>query len=45
MKRLALSLAVAALFAFPAAARPLRVVAAESVYGDLARQIGGAASA
>jgi zinc/manganese transport system substrate-binding protein len=41
MKTFALSLAVLALFTSAAAARPIRVVAAESVYGDIARQIGG----
>ena len=40
MKTLAFALVLFA--AAPAAAQPVRVVAAESVYGDLARQIGGA---
>ena len=42
MRSLAFALALLALFGAAASARPLRVVAAESVYGDLARQIGGA---
>jgi len=42
LKTLVISLAVLASLGSAAAARPIRVVAAESVYGDIARQIGGA---
>ena len=43
MKSLALVVAALAGLTLPAAAAaPLRVVAAENVYGDLAREIGGA---
>ncbi len=42
MKSLALSLAALSLLGASAAADPVRVVAAENFYGDLAQQIGGA---
>jgi zinc/manganese transport system substrate-binding protein len=42
MKTFALSLAALTLLGASASAEPVRVVAAENFYGDLARQIGGA---
>lgn len=41
MQKLALALATAAMLATPAVARSLSIVAAENVYGDVARQIAG----
>src|SRR5579863_4738707 len=42
MKTFALSLAALTLLGASASAEPVRIVAAENFYGDLARQIGGA---
>ena len=42
MKALALSLVALSLAGVASAAEPVRIVAAENFYGDLARQIGGA---
>ena len=45
MPKLALALATAAMLATPVVAQPLSIVAAENVYGDVARQVAGPGTA